>query len=263
MRLRQKVSVALGVTLLLIASYWTFYYVPGLLAFDEEGGEGDAGTGEMDNVTFMEGRFGVMGLMSNASDEEDFLNLTLDHFKLQWHDVIINGSGIFDAETGEPLFGEEAEENVQPGKTTEEERPSFPPLGVEEKDYEIWSDWLGETVTAAYVGKQDVEGLEVNVYRVNISERKIEPEEEDEDEIMGETAYLYSERTTYYLEPRTTIPVTRRWAYRTPCGGPTSRSCSWTRRKRSPHGWARSGWRTIQFRASTTSRRCWQRSTST
>lgn len=69
------------------------------------------------------------------------------------------------------------------------------PFDAEKKDYEYWDGFVGEAVTAAYQGTEEIEGVETYVYEVEVIGAEIEVSEG----VPG----TYDTVKTMYVEPRT------------------------------------------------------------
>ncbi|WP_269204072.1 DUF3068 domain-containing protein [Nocardioides sambongensis] len=69
------------------------------------------------------------------------------------------------------------------------------PFDSEKKDYQYWDGFVGESVTAAYQGTEEIEGVETYVYKIEITGAEIEVSEG----IPG----TYDTVKTIYVEPKT------------------------------------------------------------
>lgn len=69
------------------------------------------------------------------------------------------------------------------------------PFDAEKKDYEYWDGFVGEAVTAAYQGTEEIEGVETYVYEIEVTGAEIEVSEG----IPG----TYDTVKTIYVEPKT------------------------------------------------------------
>ncbi|MFW6774679.1 DUF3068 domain-containing protein [Nocardioides sp. CPCC 205120] len=69
------------------------------------------------------------------------------------------------------------------------------PFRVEQKDYDVWDDVLGEAVTAEYVGTESVEGLRTYKFEYSVQDQ----ETEIADGVQG----TYSQTKVYWIDPTT------------------------------------------------------------
>ncbi len=208
------VIVALGAVLLFLGCVWRPLIVPVIL----EDIENKAGE-EMDSyedMPIMEGGLGLMVLLQKVEEEGvdnfDYLDVTSDYFDLGWRDVYITSKGLFEKVTDKLIIGT-TEGMVDDGGEGE----TFPSFGVEKKDYIIWDDWLNDTVTASYMGEKEIGGMNAYCYSVVVeddgfdllarsSEFGLEEDFESIDFIEG-VEFFFDEKTNYYLEPKTSIPL--------------------------------------------------------
>lgn len=69
------------------------------------------------------------------------------------------------------------------------------PFDAEQKDYPFWDGVLGEAVTAEFTGTETIDGLEVNVYEVQVDEERTE--------VVSGVEGVYSLDRTVKVEPGT------------------------------------------------------------
>lgn len=167
-----------------------------------------------DNKALMEGRIGSMSLIWDAMAGRDVLQPgqmpTRDMFETVWKDVSITSEGVIDKNTGEILF-DDFSSSFDQGSG-----PTFPVGGVEKRDYEIYNSGLNDTTTVEFTSTTEVLGREAYVYTTNITDVESSgpsglggglPEMDDNPlPFDGNLEFLFTDRTQYVLDPRTSIP---------------------------------------------------------
>ncbi len=221
-----KVLLTTGVFLVVFSIVWVSVDAGVVLLRNTVGGEdggsagmggggpgGMAGGGEED-MNFMSGEVAFINfsLFENASS---FLSLTPADFVMEWHNVSINSTGVYDTDTGEALdFPEESiggkGDGGEPNGTGDEGEATrdgeggggfswFPLFGVEKKDYTLYDATLGKEVRANYSGETEVMGERAYFYTVFENNRTHDPVSG-----MGVEMKYYA---GYFVHPTTSLPL--------------------------------------------------------
>lgn len=69
------------------------------------------------------------------------------------------------------------------------------PFDVQQEDYEVWDDVLGDVVTAEYVGTEDIDGLETYKFEYSVDGVSTE--------IASGTQGTYTQNKVYWIDPGT------------------------------------------------------------
>lgn len=203
-------SLLVGASILIAGLGFNSIILPRITP-DMDSSEGFLSMGDDSGKALMEGRIGSMSLIWDAMAGREILGPgqmpTRDMFETEWKEVRITSDGAFDRDTGELLFDDFSSFDQQNG-------PTFPIGGVEKRDYEIFNSGLNETTTVEFTGTEKVLGREAYVYRTNITDVESTsqlggglPEMDDNPlPFDGDLEFLFSDRTQYVLDPRTSIP---------------------------------------------------------
>lgn len=69
------------------------------------------------------------------------------------------------------------------------------PFDVQQEDYDVWDDVLGDVVTAKYVGTEDIDGLETYKFEYSV--------ENVSTDVAADTPGTYSQTKVYWIDPGT------------------------------------------------------------
>jgi hypothetical protein len=204
-------SLLVGASILIAGLGFNSIILPRITP-DMDSSEGFLSMGDDSDKALMEGRIGSMSLIWDAMAGREILGPgqmpTRDMFETEWKEVRITSDGAFDRDTGELLFDDFSSFDRQNG-------PTFPIGGVEKRDYEIFNSGLNDTTTVKFTGTEKILGREAYVYTTNITDVESTsqlggglPEMDDNPlPFDGELEFLFSDRTQYVLDPRTSIPL--------------------------------------------------------
>ncbi len=196
---RRRITFVIGVLLLLVAATWTSVAVPRIvksyagvdLENQDAAADPNKSGGAMSSMAelaggkdgpekdLLEGDLSLPGLLVdmviNGETDVDIFNLTMDDLAFQDSPVVITSKGsLKNSETGEIIFDDLMESDGEsPYKNQTPTAPSFFPLmGVEPEDHILWSFAANDTVTAQYLGGEEV--LDNDVYRYRTETGEIE-----------------------------------------------------------------------------------------
>lgn len=210
-------SILVSLFLITAGTAWRSTIGPNIIgAMSDPDQESNITAGIPEDEPVMEGKIGMMSLIWDGVQGRDILDEgefpTTDMFETVWKDIKVTGRGVMDSDSGLKLFDSPVD------SFSSSDEGSFPIGGVEKRDYEIFNQGLNRTVKAEYIMETEVLGRRSYVFSLNISNEEVS---EVPDSIQGEFAgkngsplpfegeidYLYSDRSSYFLDPRTSIPL--------------------------------------------------------